>query len=61
MSQYTPAGNILRFPELGRRLSSSEYEKVLDEADRLGITGFRQELSSAAEEYVPDFDMTIPE
>lgn len=61
MSQYTPAGNILRFPELGRRLSSSEYEKVLDEADRLGITGFRQELSSAAEEYVPAFDLHIPE
>ena len=61
MSQYTPAGNIAAFPELGRRLTSSEYEKVLDTADSLGITGFKQELSSAAEEYVPEFDLSLPE
>ena len=61
MSQYTPAGNISAFSELGRRLTAAEYEKVLDTADTLGLTGFRQELSSAAEEYVPDFDLTIPE
>lgn len=61
MSQYTPAGNILKYPELGRRLTSSEYEKVLDTADILGMNGFRQELSSAAEEYVPDFDLSVPE
>ena len=61
MSQYTPAGSISAFPELGRRLTSAEYEKVLDTADTLGIDGFRQELSSAAEEYVPAFDLTVPE
>lgn len=61
MSQYTPAGNLLPYPELRRRITPSEYEKVLDEADRLGLTGFRQELSSASEEYVPEFDLRIPE
>lgn len=58
MSQYTPAGNIAEFSELGRRLNRSEYDKVCAVADRLGIGGFMQELSSASEEYVPDFDLT---
>ena len=61
MSQYTPAGQIAAFPELGRRITAAEYEKVLDTVDTLGITGFRQELSSAAEEYVPAFDLRIPD
>lgn len=62
MSQYTPAGNISAFPELGRRLTPHEYERVCNLADVLGISGFMQELSSAKEEYVPDFDLTeLPE
>ena len=61
MSQYTPAGRIDGFPELGRRLTAAEYEKILDVADVLGVEGFRQELSSAAEEYVPEFDLRQPE
>ena len=61
MSQYTPAGRIDGFPELGRRLTAAEYEKILDVADVLGVEGFRQELSSAAEEYVPEFDPRQPE
>ena len=61
MSQYTPAGRIADFPELGRRLTPAEYEKVLRAADDLGIAGFQQELSSAAEEYVPDFDLSEPQ
>lgn len=58
MSQYTPAGNIENFPELGRRLNSQEYKKICKIAYTLEICGFMQELSSASEEYVPDFDMT---
>ena len=61
MSQYTPAGRIDGFPELGRRLTAAEYEKILYVADVLGVEGFRQELSSAAEEYVPEFDLLQPE
>ncbi len=61
MSQFTPAGNISAFPELGRRLTDSEYAKVLDVADNLGMVGFQQELSSAVEEYVPAFDLSDPE
>lgn len=56
MSQYTPFYHSGRFPELGRRLSQEEYDQVLDLLEELGIEeGFVQELSSAKEEYTPDF------
>lgn len=58
MSQYTPSGRIEDFPELARRLNKREYQKICDIADDLGIEGFRQELSSASEEYVPAFDLS---
>lgn len=58
MSQYMPSGDLTGFPELNRRLTAQEYAKVLRVADELGIEGFRQELSSAKEEYVPDFDLS---
>ena len=59
MSQYTPAGDISTFPELGRRIRKSEYERVCRVLEKSSITeGFFQELSSAKEEYIPDFDLT---
>ncbi len=61
MSQYTPSGDIARFPELGRRITEREYEKVCGVARQLGIRGFMQELSSASGEYVPEFDLSVPE
>lgn len=58
MSQYTPFHNAHNFPKINRRLSEEEYERVLDFADELGIeNGFIQELSSAKEEYTPEFDL----
>ena len=46
------------FPELNRRITSYEYDKVVDAAIRLGLTqGFMQEKSSAREEYTPPFDL----
>lgn len=59
MSQYTPAGNISEYSELQRRLSPSEYDAVYHYLKVSGISdGFFQELSSAKEEYIPDFDLT---
>jgi putative pyruvate formate lyase activating enzyme len=56
MSQYTPCGGADEFPELGRRLTSQEYDAARRHLDDSGIEdGFYQELSSAAEEYIPDF------
>lgn len=61
MSQYTPSGDISHHPELNRRLTEQEYQKICQTAEELGIEGFLQELSSASEEYVPEFDMSVPD
>ncbi len=42
-------------PALHRRLTDFEYRSVLDEADRLGIKGYRQGRASAQTDYTPDF------
>lgn len=61
LSQYTPFYQAVKggsFPELGRRITTYEYEKVLNTAIDLGLTqGFMQEKSSAKEEYTPPFDL----
>ena len=58
MSQYTPYIQNQEFPELNRRITSYEYDKVVDAAIRLGLTqGFMQEKSSAKEEYTPPFEL----
>lgn len=59
MCQYTPCGELENFPELQRRLTRREYEKVVDQMLELGLTGgYLQELSSAKEEYIPPFDLS---
>ena len=57
MSQFTPFYKAADHG-LGRRITSYEYRKVIDEAVRLGLTdGYMQEKSSAREEYTPPFDL----
>lgn len=59
MSQYTPYGDIKEFKELNRRLTTAEYNKVVDFFVDLGLTnGFMQEKTSAKTDFIPDFDMT---
>lgn len=58
MSQYTPYRQNPREKALNRRVTTFEYESVVEEALRLGLTqGFMQERSSAKEEYTPPFDL----
>ena len=58
LSQYTPFYRSVEFPEINRRITSYEYNKVLDAAIGLGLNqGFMQEKSSAKEEYTPPFDL----
>ena len=58
LSQYTPFFHSKDFPEINRRITSYEYNKVLDEAISLSLDqGFMQEKSSAKEEYTPPFDL----
>ena len=58
MSQYTPCGDLTDFPEISRRLTEAEYAEAISYLEDSGITdGFYQELSSAKEEYIPEFDL----
>ncbi|MBP1761380.1 MAG: radical protein [Firmicutes bacterium] len=58
MSQYTPTYNSKEHKEINRRITTYEYESVVQEAVRLGLdNGFMQERSSAREDYTPPFDL----
>lgn len=59
MSQYTPeyAGES-GWPELLRRVTTFEYNSVLDVALSLGFDGYYQERTSALPSYTPSFDLT---
>lgn len=58
MSQYTPFYHAKSHPEINRRLTTYEYQKVLDTALSLGLDqGYMQERTSAREEYTPPFDL----
>lgn len=57
MNQYTPMPGIeARYPELGRRITRREYQRVVDYAIELGVeNGFIQEGETAKESFIPDF------
>lgn len=57
MSQYTPLIKNENLPELNRKITSKEYNAVVDYALSKGLENvFIQDLSSASEEYVPKWD-----
>lgn len=56
MSQYYPCYKSAEFKEINRKLSTFEYNFVLDEAVKLGLDGFMQERNSADKSYTPDFN-----
>ena len=56
MSQYTPCGEIGDLPELQRRITRREYEKVLSHLLATGMEHvFTQGYGSADEKFIPDF------
>lgn len=58
MGQYFPTDNVKDHPTLSRRITQDEYDKAIDAFFAIGLcNGFSQELDSATEEYVPDFDL----
>ncbi|MCL2798125.1 MAG: hypothetical protein FWD58_08755 [Firmicutes bacterium] len=61
MAQYFPAGGVeARFPELDRRITQAEYDAVYAYFLSAGLkNGFTQDLSSAIESYVPDFNLHV--
>ena len=57
MCQYTPLEDLDAYPELKRRVTKREYEKLLDFAVELGVeNGYMQEMESARKSYIPPFD-----
>ena len=57
MRQYTPMGDYARYPELCRRVTRREYERVVDHALALGFTAlFTQDEESANSAYTPSWD-----
>ena len=57
MNQYTPLPQMKNFPEINRRITEREYDKVVDYAISLGIeNAFIQEGETAKESFIPDFE-----
>ena len=57
MSQYTPLKPVTNYPELNRKVTSREYEELVDYAISLGVeNGFIQDGDTAVESFIPDFD-----
>ena len=55
MSQYTPDFCPPDFKEIKRRVTSFEYNSVVDKALTLGYDGYIQDISSSNKIYTPDF------
>ncbi len=59
MSQYIPCAEAERYPEINKRLSKEEYVAAREYLEESNIEdGFVQELDSADEGYVPDFNLS---
>lgn len=58
MSQYVPIYKSFEHKDIARRISTFEYNFLLEKAAELGLEGFMQERSSADSGYTPDFDLT---
>lgn len=57
MSQYTPFGNLDKFPEINRKITKREYDKVINYAMDIGIENmYYQKLQSASTDYIPTWD-----
>lgn len=57
MGQYTPCGDLTQYSEINRKVTAEEYDRLVDFAVDLGIeNAFVQELESADEAYIPEFD-----
>ena len=57
MGQYTPYHLAKNMPKYNQPLKPIEYKRVINHLNNLGFeNGFVQELSSASEMFIPDFD-----
>ena len=59
MCQYTPLPHVADIPELNRRVTPAEYQRVVDYCLRLGMENvYIQEGDVAQESFIPPFDLS---
>lgn len=57
MAQYVPCGSLENYPEINRKITEREYNKVVDYALQTGLENvFIQQTESAEKEFIPPFD-----
>lgn len=61
MSQYFPTQHVKdNYPDLDKRITQEEYDDVISAFEGAGLSsGFVQDIDSAVEDYVPDFDLSL--
>ena len=58
MNQYTPLPHVEKHPELNRKVTSEEYDRLVSFAVRLGISNaFILEGETATESFIPPFNL----
>ena len=58
MSQYTPITDLSCYPEINRKITKREYNKVLEVLENTDFNViYTQDLSSSSNEMIPNFDM----
>lgn len=59
MSQYVPMYKAAEYPEINRRITKREYDKVVDACfDKKFAHIYVQSMKSATDEMIPSFDLT---
>lgn len=58
MSQYVPFYKSMNFPEINRKITTYEYNKVMEKVEEYKFLGYFQQKTSAKEDYIPDFDLS---
>ena len=59
MSQYVPMGKAETVPQINRKVTKREYEKVVNYILDSGFSNcYIQEMASATKEYIPNFDLS---
>lgn len=57
MNQYTPPADLDDYPEINRRVTKKEYQRLIDHAIELGVKNcFIQEGETALQSFIPPFD-----
>lgn len=57
MAQYVPCGDLTDYPEINRKITQREYDKVVEYALNSGLEKiFVQELQSADKKFIPPFN-----